>query len=160
MASFFRKSQRDTHNEEPAQSEDSAGLAPEQGDEAAPAAHPRIGFDTVLGASSSLEGKLVHEGNLRIDGRFQGTLETNGNILIGEGAEVDADIDAQNVSIAGTVRGDVRGKRIQLLRYGRVVGDIQAEVLITEEGAQINGSVKTISGENAQQAEQQASGGE
>ncbi len=100
-----------------------------------------VGFETVLGASSSLEGELTSEGNVRLDGRFKGTLNITGNILVGESAEIFADIDARNISIAGAVRGNVTGNKVQLLRTGRIWGDIRANALTTEEGAFIEGNI-------------------
>ncbi|TVR24276.1 MAG: polymer-forming cytoskeletal protein [Anaerolineaceae bacterium] len=100
-----------------------------------------LGFETVLGPSSILEGKLKSDGNLRLDGTFTGTLEISGNVLVGETANIYADIDGQNISIAGAVRGNVTGNKVQLLRSGRVWGDITATTLTTEEGAFIDGKI-------------------
>lgn len=108
-----------------------------------------IGFETVLGASSSLEGKFVSSSNVRLDGTFTGTLEINGNVLVGETARINADIHAKNISIAGAVRGNVTGKKVQLLRTGRVWGDITATALTTEEGAFIDGRIAMVSQEVA-----------
>jgi cytoskeletal protein CcmA (bactofilin family) len=100
-----------------------------------------LGFDTVLGATSVLEGTFKSSGNIRLDGTFTGTLEITGNVLVGETAKINADIDAKNISVAGTVRGNVTGNRVQILRTGRVWGDIQAAALTTEEGAFIDGKI-------------------
>lgn len=99
------------------------------------------GFETVLGASSTFEGTLTSEANVRLDGTFTGTLDISGSVLVGETAQVTADIHARNISIAGTVRGDVRGKKVQLLSTARVWGDISATALATEEGAFIDGKI-------------------
>ncbi|MEL6150924.1 MAG: polymer-forming cytoskeletal protein, partial [Chloroflexota bacterium] len=48
-------------------------------------------FDTALGAGSDLEGTLHSDGNVRLDGRFKGTLDITENVLIGETAEIEAD---------------------------------------------------------------------
>jgi len=103
-----------------------------------------IGFETVLGASSVLEGKLKSDGNIRLDGIFTGTLEITGNVLVGENAKIDADIDAKNISIAGAVRGNVTGNKVQLLRSARVWGDITATTITTEEGAFIEGKINML----------------
>ena len=104
-----------------------------------------VGFETVLGASSTLYGDLKCQANVRLDGTFEGTLEIEGNVLVGETAKVTADIHARNVAIAGAVRGNVSGKKVQLLRPGRVWGDIAATALATEEGAFIDGKITMIS---------------
>jgi len=103
-----------------------------------------VGFETVLGANSTLKGEFSSQANVRIDGTFEGTLNIEGNILIGETARIIADIHAKNVSIAGAVRGNVSGNKIQLLRTGRVWGDISAAAITTEEGAFIDGKITML----------------
>jgi cytoskeletal protein CcmA (bactofilin family) len=103
-----------------------------------------VGFDTVLGANCTFEGALHSNANVRLDGAFSGTLEIDGNVLVGETAKITADINAKNVSIAGAVRGNVYGKKVQLLRTGRIWGDIRAMALTTEEGAFIDGKITMI----------------
>lgn len=107
-----------------------------------------IGFDTVIGANTHIEGVFTSSGNVRMDGQFSGALEISGNILVGESADIRADINARNISIAGSVRGNVCGNKVQLLRTGRIWGDITASALTTEEGAFIDGKI-TMSGHEA-----------
>jgi cytoskeletal protein CcmA (bactofilin family) len=106
-----------------------------------------VGFETVLGANCLLEGKLKSNSNVRLDGAFTGTLEITGNVLVGESAKINADINAKNISIAGAVRGNVSGKKVQILRTGRVWGDISATALTTEEGAFIDGKISMFNHE-------------
>jgi cytoskeletal protein CcmA (bactofilin family) len=117
-----------------------------------PTAAPRqpAGFDTVLGANATLKGDLKCQGNIRLDGTFEGTLEIDGNVLVGETGKITADINAKNISIAGAVRGNVSGKKVQLLRTGRVWGDITATSIATEEGAFIEGKITMISHDASQ----------
>lgn len=107
-----------------------------------------IGFETVLGAGTIMEGRLVSRGNVRLDGEFSGTLDITGNVLVGETAKIHADLDARNISIAGAVRGNITGNKVQLLRTGRIWGDISANALTTEEGAFIDGKI-TMRGHEA-----------
>jgi cytoskeletal protein CcmA (bactofilin family) len=120
---------------------------------AAPPPAPRqpIGFETVLGISATLHGDLRSQGNIRLDGIFEGTLHIDGNVLVGETARITADINARNISIAGAVRGNVNGNKVQLLRTGRVWGDITAAAITTEEGAFIDGKITMVSHEAALQ---------
>lgn len=132
-----------------------ADLPPEPAEESSPAPRPAlhqpqpIGFDTVLGANCEMEGVLRSHANVRLDGTFTGTLEIEGNVLVGETARITADINAKNVSIAGAVRGNVSGKKVQLLRTGRIWGDIHATALTTEEGAFIDGKIAMMGREAA-----------
>jgi cytoskeletal protein CcmA (bactofilin family) len=108
-------------------------------------ASQRPGFDTVLGVECEMEGVLISSGNIRIDGKFTGRLEITGNILIGEQAEIEADIlNAKNISIAGVLKGNLSANKVQILRTGKVWGDISTNALSTEEGAFIQGKVTMI----------------
>lgn len=106
-----------------------------------------IGFESVLGVHSKMEGNLESHANIRLDGEFTGTLKITGNVLVGEHATINADINGKNISIAGAVRGNVSGKKVQLLRTARVWGDITATALSTEEGAFIDGKISMTSAE-------------
>lgn len=119
-----------------------------------------IGFETVIGTNSSLEGTLISHSNVRLDGTFSGKLEIDGNVLIGETAKITADVNAKNISIAGAVRGNVFGKKVQILRTGRVWGDITATALATEEGAFLDGKISMVSQEATAQASVMDAGAE
>ncbi|NJL94452.1 MAG: polymer-forming cytoskeletal protein [Anaerolineae bacterium] len=103
-----------------------------------------VGFETVLGANSTLLGELRSQANVRLDGTFEGTLEIEGNVLVGETAKINADIHAKNVSVAGAVRGNISGNKVQLLRTARVWGNISATAITTEEGAFIDGKLTMV----------------
>ncbi len=112
-----------------------------------PAPPESVSFETVLGPGTRIEGTLTSPGSVRLDGIFLGKLELEGNALVGEHARVTADINAANVTIAGAIRGNVSGQRVQLLRTGRVWGDIQASSISTEEGAFIRGTITMKGGD-------------
>ena len=116
-----------------------SGESPELPIEARPKSG--VGFDTVIGAASTVDGALRCEGNIRLDGQFTGNLEITGNVLVGETAQIKADIDARNISVAGVVEGNITGHRVQILGTGRVFGDIKANTLTTDEGAFIDGNI-------------------
>ena len=131
MATFFSNRRGQSDNEPP------------DNVEPLPARQP-VGFDTVIGSNCEIEGKFTSSGNVRMDGKFKGTLEITGNILVGESADISADINARNISIAGTVRGNVTGSKVQLLRTGKIWGDISSSALTTEEGAFIDGKITMV----------------
>jgi cytoskeletal protein CcmA (bactofilin family) len=116
-----------------------------------PSPRQPVGFETVLGVTATLKGGLRSQGNIRLDGMLEGTLEIDGNVLVGETAKITADINARNISIAGAVRGNVNGNKVQILRTGRVWGDINAAAITTEEGAFIDGKITMVTHEAAAQ---------
>ena len=92
-------------------------------------------IDTVLGAGTSFNGTLKSDGNLRIDGSYQGHIETAGNLIVGAAAKVLADIKANSVQVWGAVRGDITAQgRLEILPGGRVWGDIEVAALLIDEG--------------------------
>lgn len=144
MSIFSGRKQERENNPEPAQPVQTNPPQSNPPQPVSPARKP-VGFETVLGPSSTLRGDLKCQANVRLDGTFEGTLEIGGNVLVGETAKITADIHAKNVAIAGAVRGNVSGKKVQLLRTGRVWGDITAAAIATEEGAFIDGKITMIS---------------
>ncbi len=111
----------------------------------APPSRQAVGFETVLGANTTFNGEIKSRANVRIDGQFDGDVQVDGNLLIGETARVHANLQAKSeIRIAGAVRGDVSGHKVHLARTGRVWGDITANFLVTEEGAFIEGKINMI----------------
>ncbi len=79
--------------------------------------------------------------NLRINGKFEGELETKGVLIIGEKADVKAKIiKAEDIIIAGKVKGDIESsKRLELVSSAKVIGNIETPVLVINEGAMLKG---------------------
>lgn len=101
--------------------------------------------EKILDVTASMEGSLVFQEpvNLRISGRFQGTLETRGELTIGEKAQVRADITGESIAIVGRVEGKVVAKRFLRISPPAVVkGEISAPVLQVEPGALLEGTVR------------------
>ena len=82
-------------------------------------------LETVIGATSSFEGTLRSDGGVRVDGALEGAIEVAGNVVIGEGARVVADITARNLTVGGALRGNVDlAGQMQILASGKVLGDV------------------------------------
>lgn len=102
---------------------------------------------TLLGKGSEFTGKLTFEGQVRIDGKFNGEISTKDTIVIGDGARVEATINAGTVIIHGTVVGNVTAAQIiELKQPGRVKGDITTPALTIERGAAYDGTCKMVEG--------------
>jgi cytoskeletal protein CcmA (bactofilin family) len=107
----------------------------------AAAARPAAGeITTLLGRGATFEGKLTFEGTVRIDGKFKGEVFTDDTLVIGEGAQVDAQIDVGEVIIQGTVVGNIVAKRsIEIHAPGRVKGDLHTPSLQIDKGVIFEG---------------------
>jgi cytoskeletal protein CcmA (bactofilin family) len=102
-----------------------------------------------LGTGDSLEGRLTYAGSINVQGRVEGELRIGGNVEVGNGATVKALIDGSSVTVRGDVEGPVTAREKVLLgRSGKLNGDVTAKRLQIEDGASINGHVRTGSFEN------------
>jgi cytoskeletal protein CcmA (bactofilin family) len=98
-------------------------------------------INTLLGQGSEFDGKLAFEGTVRIDGTLRGQVVSDDVLVVGEGAEVEADIEIGEIIIQGTVKGNIRAKRsVEILAPGRVVGDITTPTLQIDKGVIFEGS--------------------
>lgn len=94
-----------------------------------------------LDKGSHLKGELSFEETFRIDGKFEGKIPSGSELIIGDTAEVDAEIHVERVSINGSLKGTVRAReRIEIHPRARVTADLHAPVLRIEEGAFFQGS--------------------
>jgi cytoskeletal protein CcmA (bactofilin family) len=98
-------------------------------------------LENIVGASANFRGTLRSDGGLRIDGTFEGTIEVAGNVVIGEGARVVADITARNITVGGAVKGNINGTgRLEILSTGHVYGDIAVASVMIDEGGLFQGT--------------------
>ncbi|MDO8662589.1 MAG: polymer-forming cytoskeletal protein [Candidatus Omnitrophota bacterium] len=98
--------------------------------------------EKILDVDASMQGTLSFKDavNLRINGKFEGTLETKGNLTIGPTAVVTADINGDNIIIGGRVRGRITAReRLTILPAAMVEGDIFPAKLNIAEGAILEG---------------------
>jgi cytoskeletal protein CcmA (bactofilin family) len=105
-----------------------------------PPPSPTDKVETVIGPTVVVKGTFVSQGSMRVDGVVEGSIEAKGNVIIGEGAKVVADITANHVSIAGMVKGNIAAAgRLEITSKGRVWGDIVAASLAVDEGGVLSG---------------------
>jgi cytoskeletal protein CcmA (bactofilin family) len=112
---------------------------------------------TIVGQGAKLEGTVVSAGSLRIDGQIKGQVNADGDVMLSPQSSVEADIRAQNVSVAGRFKGSIVAKgRAEIARGGRVDGNITSKTLVVEEGAVFQGQSIMDQQAQAAQAPQQA----
>lgn len=100
-----------------------------------------------LDVSASMQGTLRFDDpvNLRINGKFEGTLDTKGNLMIGNKADIKANINGESIAIAGVVSGNIKAKKVLKLEdTARLYGDVEAPKLSMQEGAVLNGNLNMV----------------
>ena len=94
-----------------------------------------------LDKGSHFKGELSFEETFRIDGKFEGTIPSGSELILGDSAEVEAEIHVERLSINGTLKGNVEAsEKIEIHPRARVTADLRTPVLKIEEGAFFQGS--------------------
>lgn len=97
---------------------------------------------SVLGEGISWQGKISGTGGVRIEGAFDGEIEVRGLVVIAERGRVSCEhIQAETVIIAGSLKGDITARKVQITSTGRVWGSVMASSFSTEEGAFLKGQI-------------------
>jgi len=101
---------------------------------------PQGEINTLLGRGSEFEGKLTFEGTVRVDGKLSGEVFSDDVLVVGEGAEVHAEIDIGEIIVQGLVVGNIRAKRaVEIHAPGKVKGDITTPSLQIDKGVIFEG---------------------
>jgi cytoskeletal protein CcmA (bactofilin family) len=92
-----------------------------------------------ISSGLSIIGKIIGDGALTIFGRVEGEVHAS-NVVIAEGAEMLGDVVAQDLTVRGHVKGNIRGNRVKLNSTGVVEGDIFHGTLAIDENARFEGA--------------------
>ncbi len=105
---------------------------------------PATEITALLGRGTRFEGKLYFEGRVRIDGTFSGEIKSDDTLIIGDGAEVHAEIDVATVIVrGGIVHGNVRAKAsIEIHAPAKMIGNIHSPSVFIDRGVEFQGSCR------------------
>lgn len=97
--------------------------------------------ETIVGATVKIEGELISEGDIKIDGLVTGKIKTTKNLYVGPMAKIEAEVEAGNAILAGVVKGDIKVRENLLVQEtGKLDGNISCSRLSIAEGAHFSGS--------------------
>ena len=117
-----------------------------------------------LGEDALFKGTLAFEGTVRVDGKFEGQINTKDTLIIGETGDVTANIEAGAVICKGRMKGTiVASKKIEMYPSSKIIGNVQTPAMKIELGAVLDGNcdmtgreakkiVKLIKEENKEKA--------
>ncbi len=101
---------------------------------------PQGELNGFIDRGSRFQGELHFDAAFRIDGKFAGSVRSDGRLVVGEGGEVDAELRVRQVLVSGEVRGSIHaGEQLQIAAGGRVFADITTPSLVIEDGAIFEG---------------------
>ncbi|MGQ0720127.1 MAG: bactofilin family protein [Candidatus Eiseniibacteriota bacterium] len=102
---------------------------------------------SVIGENSAFQGTLEVDGNLRVDGKFSGTLRITETVHVGKNGFVDAEVHTRSAVVAGTIKGNLHAsEKITLQSGSRLEGEMVTARLVIEEGVSFQGSCNTAKG--------------
>jgi cytoskeletal protein CcmA (bactofilin family) len=103
-------------------------------------------INSILGENTHLKGIFTIKGPLRIDGNFQGKINSSGRVIIGKTGRAESMIVAKNVIVGGTVKGDIIAEeKVLVLKSGEVIGNIYSNSVNMEDGVIFNGKCEILS---------------
>ena len=95
-----------------------------------------------LGSDALFKGTLSFEGTVRIDGKFEGTVQTNDTLVIGETGDMQADIDVGILVCKGKLKGTVvASKKIEMHPASKITGNVKTPAVSIELGAVLDGQL-------------------
>ena len=98
--------------------------------------------NTVIGSSLIIDGEISGDEDLVIQGTVKGKIQLKESLYVEASGVVEADIETQNVEIAGRVTGNIAATdKVELKSDCRVVGDIKAPRILIADGASFKGNV-------------------
>lgn len=93
-------------------------------------------FPTVIGPDASFKGELRFEKAVKHLGRFEGTIESKGRLLVAEGASLAGDVKAETIDVQGEVKGNLHATgKVCLTSTAKLEGDLHTARLEVNEGA-------------------------
>jgi cytoskeletal protein CcmA (bactofilin family) len=102
-------------------------------------------INAFLGKNTEFDGKLSFTGSVRVDGRFKGEISGDGTLIVGDSAKVQADVRVSHLIISGEIRGSLfAGEKIEIHAPGNVFGNLQAPVVVIDEGVVFDGQCRML----------------
>jgi cytoskeletal protein CcmA (bactofilin family) len=98
-----------------------------------------------LSEGTEFKGLLTFTGTVRIDGKFEGEIITKDILVIGETAQVKAEVTVGQILVKGKLIGNINStQKIEISTRGQVIGNIRTPALLMEEGAILEGQCEMV----------------
>jgi len=95
-----------------------------------------------LGPGSQFEGKLLFDEIVRLDGSFRGEVTSRDTLIVGETADIQAEVNVGTLILSGRFKGNIKATRkVELRSPASVEGNIETPVLVVEEGVMLNSTL-------------------
>lgn len=102
-------------------------------------------IETVIGSKTQFKGSVNTDKPIRIDGRFEGTIETTNLVLISEGGYFDGTMKCKELDLIGEARGNIYCSEIlKFALSGKLIGDAEVANIDLHPGSFYDGKLKIV----------------
>lgn len=99
----------------------------------------KVSERNIVGKNTQITGEIISEGDFRIDGTLEGTIKTNGRVIIGESGFIKGKVECTNADIEGKFSGElVVSNTLTVKTSANINGDVVIGKLSVEPGASFN----------------------
>lgn len=103
----------------------------------------------LISSGTEINGDVMSNGDIRIDGTITGTLNTKGKVVLGPTGRIKGEINCKNSEISGVIEGKISVSQLLTLKAScRILGDISTSKLSIEPGAKFTGNCKMTDNDN------------
>ncbi len=111
----------------------------------------RTGGTTIIAAGTTLTGELAPEGNVHIDGRIEGHIDSASDVSIGAEGSFEGEIRAHRMVVSGYAHGRIECDSLEIVNKGRVLGEVSSRSFVIEPGGQFVGESRSTDAESVAQ---------
>ncbi|SFV58688.1 Protein of unknown function, DUF583 superfamily [hydrothermal vent metagenome] len=106
----------------------------------------KVSSASIITPGTSIKGEIRCEGNILLNGEFEGAIISQAEVVVGKSGRVIGEIQAAKLLVSGEFRGDFTGEVIDIMPYGKVYGDVKVNNIVIEPNAVFEGETKIVSG--------------
>ncbi|MFQ5596418.1 MAG: polymer-forming cytoskeletal protein [Nitrospiria bacterium] len=101
---------------------------------------PNDDIAAFIGKGTSFKGIITYDGSIRIDGKVEGEIISQGSLIVGESANIEADVSVSNIVCAGKINGNVQAsEKVHLQSTASLSGSLNTPNLVIDQGVTFNG---------------------
>jgi len=101
---------------------------------------------SIITPGTSIKGEIRCDGNILINGEFEGDIISHSEVVVGKSGNVRGHIQAQKLLISGVFTGNFTGEIVDIMPYGKLYGDVIVNNIVIEPNAVFEGETKIVSG--------------
>lgn len=96
--------------------------------------------NSVIGVEAEIKGNIISKATIRIDGRIDGNVFCEGDVVVGREGRIKGDIKAKSIIVGGKITGNANAEnKVEILEGGQLTGDIKSPAIVIADGGMFDG---------------------